>query len=693
MQSFRREGREVHSGTSRRWLPAAGKLEAALLSIDRELHASQNEYLQLGFQASTLAAERDAALAALQRTETYLASTAPGQRSTAAGNAQLDPDEGTHASAKPPVRAVDRKGDGASQPPAHGHGGHPHGSLRLGGPGTLDFLKTCLTPQSRWLQHELRAARREFASLDTAHRELADRVSAIRRERDAALQGLAAARQRAGLYSRVVSVDRQAQARSAPPAADDNAERLSALTATLARTRNEKNDIIIQLAEREDEIARLACQEAELRAELGRLRTRLSDRDKENAAVLRKLQDLENAVQEGQAALAQRDRQLVGLRIVEQQMQAAQRAERLRADSQEQRLAELDSALAAAKRSIEDLELSLAEARYREEVQQKHAATLQGRLEASSRDKPAADTDGLRDNHASAVASAGHEPPEKHNNWTKIAAGLVLLLGLFGSLAKLRDLDHGWSRDAAVSREVAVIAPERQSGEPVQAGREEATPPDTAAPTAALEGGGIQLSGTGQSKSTGTGNGIIPGSRVAVRSDRGRTLRSAGGEPLVRVWLMKKNDADTAYATCLNNTGDADACAFLDSNMLEEGVIRLPGGVQYTVIRNGTGASPGPEDTVLVKFRGMLLDGTEFDSSQRRGGASRFRVDEAIPGLQDVLQYMEEGARWEVYIPADLAFRKPAPFGGQVVVYEIELLSVDTVPPASPAPGGLRTGG
>jgi FKBP-type peptidyl-prolyl cis-trans isomerase FklB len=92
---------------------------------------------------------------------------------------------------------------------------------------------------------------------------------------------------------------------------------------------------------------------------------------------------------------------------------------------------------------------------------------------------------------------------------------------------------------------------------------------------------------------------------------------------------------------------------------------------------------------VLVDFRGLLLDGTEFDSSKRRGAVSRFRVDEAIPGLQDVLQAMEEGGKWEVYVPTELAFRQPSPFSGQTVVFEIELVAIEgrqaRVPASPPA--------
>jgi FKBP-type peptidyl-prolyl cis-trans isomerase len=167
-------------------------------------------------------------------------------------------------------------------------------------------------------------------------------------------------------------------------------------------------------------------------------------------------------------------------------------------------------------------------------------------------------------------------------------------------------------------------------------------------------------------------------------------VRSSGGGPTVYAYLMGVGDgANDTYDGCLQRGGTESECAFLENNMLEEGIIRLPSGVQYKVVRNGSGASPGPDDTVQVDFRGTLLDGTEFDSSRRRGGISRFRVDEAIPGLQDVLQSMEEGGKWQVYVPTELAFRQPSPFSGQTVVFEIELVAIEgrqaRVPASPPA--------
>jgi FKBP-type peptidyl-prolyl cis-trans isomerase len=79
-------------------------------------------------------------------------------------------------------------------------------------------------------------------------------------------------------------------------------------------------------------------------------------------------------------------------------------------------------------------------------------------------------------------------------------------------------------------------------------------------------------------------------------------------------------------------------------------------GLQYEVIEAGEGASPGPEDTVEVHYRGTLVDGTEFDSSYKRGETVTFGVGQVIAGWTEALQLMSPGAKWNLYIPADLAY-------------------------------------
>ncbi len=120
--------------------------------------------------------------------------------------------------------------------------------------------------------------------------------------------------------------------------------------------------------------------------------------------------------------------------------------------------------------------------------------------------------------------------------------------------------------------------------------------------------------------------------------------------------------------------------AFLASNATEDDVVVLESGLQYRVIEAGEGASPGPNDMVEVDYRGRLIDGTEFDSSYQRGTSATFRVNEVIPGWTEILQLMQEGAQWEVFIPSDLAYG-PGGTGGLIgpnatLVFDIELHSV-----------------
>jgi FKBP-type peptidyl-prolyl cis-trans isomerase FklB len=118
--------------------------------------------------------------------------------------------------------------------------------------------------------------------------------------------------------------------------------------------------------------------------------------------------------------------------------------------------------------------------------------------------------------------------------------------------------------------------------------------------------------------------------------------------------------------------------AFLAENARKEGVRTTKSGLQYKVIEEGTGKSPGATDTVTVNYRGTLIDGEEFDSSYRRGQPANFRVDNVIAGWTEALQMMKEGARWQLFIPADLAYGKKGNLADRTLIFEVELISVDS---------------
>ncbi len=120
--------------------------------------------------------------------------------------------------------------------------------------------------------------------------------------------------------------------------------------------------------------------------------------------------------------------------------------------------------------------------------------------------------------------------------------------------------------------------------------------------------------------------------------------------------------------------------AFLAENQKKEGVKTLPSGLQYRVIQAGTGKSPKATDEVTAHYRGTLIDGTEFDSSYRRGKPETLPIGGVIAGWTEALQLMQEGAKWQLFVPSNLAYgergagRDIGPHA--TLIFEIELISV-----------------
>jgi FKBP-type peptidyl-prolyl cis-trans isomerase len=120
--------------------------------------------------------------------------------------------------------------------------------------------------------------------------------------------------------------------------------------------------------------------------------------------------------------------------------------------------------------------------------------------------------------------------------------------------------------------------------------------------------------------------------------------------------------------------------AFLAEKAKTEGVESTPSGLLYKVIEAGEGKTPGAADKVTVNYRGTLIDGSQFDSSYDRGKPSTFNLNKVIKGWAEALQLMQEGAKWELYIPPELAYgkqgRKPIP-PNSALIFEVELISVN----------------
>ena len=120
--------------------------------------------------------------------------------------------------------------------------------------------------------------------------------------------------------------------------------------------------------------------------------------------------------------------------------------------------------------------------------------------------------------------------------------------------------------------------------------------------------------------------------------------------------------------------------AFRDKNRQAAGVTELDNGIQYKVLEEGDGAQPSVDDTVVVHYRGKLVNGEQFDSSYDRGEPATFKLNQVIKGWQEILPRMQEGAKWEVVIPPELAYGETgagAAIGpNETLIFDIELMEV-----------------
>ena len=151
--------------------------------------------------------------------------------------------------------------------------------------------------------------------------------------------------------------------------------------------------------------------------------------------------------------------------------------------------------------------------------------------------------------------------------------------------------------------------------------------------------------------------------------------------------VRQKQEAKREAAIAINKK---ESAAFLAANATKPGVVTLPSGLQYKIVTPGTGPKPTATDSVVCNYRGTLLDGTEFDSSYKRGQPATFGVGAVIKGWTEALQLMPTGSKWQLYVPADLAYgeRGQGPIGpNSMLIFDVELLSIqDKTPPPAALP-------
>jgi FKBP-type peptidyl-prolyl cis-trans isomerase FklB len=164
----------------------------------------------------------------------------------------------------------------------------------------------------------------------------------------------------------------------------------------------------------------------------------------------------------------------------------------------------------------------------------------------------------------------------------------------------------------------------------------------------------------------------LAGTTPKLTDDQVRSILSALQEEL----MSKQNEKSKMEGEKNKKEGDA----FLAENRKDKDVVVLPSGLQYKVVTMGTGKKPKAEQTVTVNYAGTLIDGTEFDSSYKRGQPATFPVNGVIKGWTEALQLMPVGSKWKLFIPSNLAYGESGAGGvigpNATLVFDVELLAI-----------------
>lgn len=199
---------------------------------------------------------------------------------------------------------------------------------------------------------------------------------------------------------------------------------------------------------------------------------------------------------------------------------------------------------------------------------------------------------------------------------------------------------------------------------------------------------------------------LIQGMKDALAG--GKTLLTEDEARTALMQLQKEmQEKQQAKAAAEGEANKKEGDAFLAANKTKEGVVTLPSGLQYKILKEGNGPKPTASDSVVCNYKGTLINGTEFDSSYKRGEPATFPVTGVIKGWTEALQLMPVGSKWQLFIPPDLAYGPRGTPGGPIgpnatLIFEVELISIkeknplpDKVPTPAAAPnktpGGAAT--
>ncbi len=173
---------------------------------------------------------------------------------------------------------------------------------------------------------------------------------------------------------------------------------------------------------------------------------------------------------------------------------------------------------------------------------------------------------------------------------------------------------------------------------------------------------------------------LLQGIKDARLDSSKRLMSKKEVQECMTAFQQQMMEKQTAMAKAASEKNVKEGEAFLEKNKKEEGVVTLPSGLQYKVLTAGNGPIPKKDQTVTTNYTGTLIDGTEFDSSVKRGQPATFAVSGVIPGWTEELQLMKVGSKWKLFIPANLAYGDRGAGTlippGSTLIFEIELLAI-----------------
>ena len=190
---------------------------------------------------------------------------------------------------------------------------------------------------------------------------------------------------------------------------------------------------------------------------------------------------------------------------------------------------------------------------------------------------------------------------------------------------------------------------------------------------------GMQLGGSFKSQGIEVNPDILAQAIKDTLAGSKGLLTEEEAREVLEKWQTDMRAKMTAKATEGGAKNRKEGTMFLAANAKKEGVKTLPSGLQYKVIKAGTGQIPKATDTVTTHYRGTLIDGTEFDSSIKRGQPASFPVGGVIAGWTEALKLMPVGSKWQLFIPSELAYGEQGRPGippASTLLFDIELISI-----------------